>query len=143
MIAKYSLTAYAKCPANGAKDIYRVTFTVNRMIQVEELVAACAEYKDIAIFQEELTEKLAEKFSCSVRTIGHHGTVQTEVGCGSRSLISELLAICKDLVDNIDPNGDDPTRDTIRAREIIATADGVDAIVEAYRKYHNIDDVNA
>jgi len=79
MVATHSLTVSARCPRDGAIDVYRVSFEVDRMIEVETLVEVCREYADKSIFQEVLTEELSTRFMARVTTVGKHGVVETTV----------------------------------------------------------------
>lgn len=82
MRVEHSLTVIARCPVNNARDVYEATFRVSCLVPVENIVKHCLEYQDRKLFQEELTQLLAETFHCEVETHGQHGEVRTKVVCG-------------------------------------------------------------
>lgn len=81
MLVEHTLTVCAKCPVNGLQDVYEVTFRLNRLIKVEELLEKTKEYKNNTLFQEELTQQLANHFECEVESKGSHSMVHTRVLC--------------------------------------------------------------
>lgn len=54
-----------------------MTVYLNRFMTTEDVTHVVYQYRDIAIFQEELTQQLANLFGGVVRTSGAHGKVYT------------------------------------------------------------------
>lgn len=79
MIVQHTLTVSAVCPVDGTRDFYKATLHVNRMMSVESIRAEIKEFDSQAMFQEDLTVKLAEKFCCRVETWGSHTGTETYV----------------------------------------------------------------
>lgn len=70
------------CPAdNKTVDSYRVTVSTDRMILVEDLLRDAKQFEGRAIFQEELTEKLASLLKARIETVGRHSGVETRCVC--------------------------------------------------------------
>lgn len=80
MIVKHTFEVRSLCPINGDLDAYECEVTFTTLIQCEQLLAEAAEYSDKALFQEELTQKLSERWNATVKTCGSHvgGAVATE-----------------------------------------------------------------
>ncbi len=78
MKVKHCLDIQAKCPANGATDTYRMTVVVDRLVMVEDILAAVEKVTAEPIYQEHLTVKLAHELGAHVSTSGTHGKVFTE-----------------------------------------------------------------
>lgn len=75
---------HTNCPVNGDKDTYEVTIWVrNRTIKCEDILEAIGEMTLEPTFQEVLTQAIADKLGCRVRTVGTHvqGAVKTTVVC--------------------------------------------------------------
>ena len=79
MQVKHRLTMLAKCPVNDGRDEYAVTVETDRVVKVEDILAAVADYADKAAFQEDITRELARRLGVKVTTVGMHGTVETTV----------------------------------------------------------------
>lgn len=86
MITRHRTTVVGKCP-HGCADVYEAEFEIaDRVITVEsiqsEIDAATAE----PIYQESLTQRLADRVGCVVTTTGTHGrfltTCRAEPGGG-------------------------------------------------------------
>lgn len=68
----------AKCP-QGATDVYEAEFhTGDRVILVEKILFEIARVTEKAIYQENLTQDLADRIGCKVVTRGRHGVFATE-----------------------------------------------------------------
>jgi GTP cyclohydrolase I len=80
MLVEHTLTMSAQCP-NGCRDLYEVTFRVGKLVMVEELLEVVAQYEEREIFQEELTQQLADLLQCEVESQGTHSDVRTRVVC--------------------------------------------------------------
>lgn len=81
MLVEHTLTVCARCPVNELRDVYEVTFRLNRLIKVEELLTITGEYSGKKIFQEELTQAMADRLQCIVESRGTHSGVKTKVIC--------------------------------------------------------------
>lgn len=81
MIAEHTLTIVAACPVNDGRDVYEATFRLNRLVKVEDLQVLVEDYNGTRIFQEELTQELADHMRCEVETRGMHGNVRSRVVC--------------------------------------------------------------
>jgi hypothetical protein len=76
MIVTHELNFGCRCPVNEGVDIYKVTIETNRVVMVEDILAAVAELPEKA-FQEDITIQLAATLRCHVTTIGIHSGVKT------------------------------------------------------------------
>jgi len=76
MLITHEMQVYGECPIDGKPDIYDVTFITRRFIKVEDIAAAV---KDIPspVFQEMMTQQLADKLGCKVRSVGYHSGIKT------------------------------------------------------------------
>ena len=73
---EYQTEMTAKCPVDGTTDNYTVTITTNTMIPVETINKILSLYKDLTIYQEQLTVYLANILRAEIRTVGHHRNVK-------------------------------------------------------------------
>lgn len=76
MKVKHKLQIYGKCPVDGANDSYNLTVTTTKIIKVEDIIAAVRRLQ-WPLFQEEVTQILADELGCNVRTVGHHSGIKT------------------------------------------------------------------
>lgn len=81
MLVEHTLTVTAKCPINGSHDVYNVTFRLNRLVNVEELLKVAEGYTRQSVYQEDLTQQLSNLFQCEVESHGSHSNVMTRVVC--------------------------------------------------------------
>lgn len=81
MKVEHTLTMQAKCPANEATDVYDVTFRMDKILQVEILIGHVGQMRGVKLFQEEITQSLADRFECEVESVGMHSGVKTRVVC--------------------------------------------------------------
>lgn len=71
-------TIVAKCP-HGATDVYEAEFQIGtRFVAVEDIQAEIDAATKEPVFQEALTQALADRLSCPVVTSGMHGRFATE-----------------------------------------------------------------
>lgn len=78
MKCTYELKMKARCPSNPQiTDEYDVVVDVDRMIVVEELLATLGHYLEEAIYQEDITARLARKFNCKFTLTGYHSGIKT------------------------------------------------------------------
>lgn len=66
-----------RCPVDNLTDTYEVTLTIDRLVKVEQILDYAATFADQTLYQENLTELLAEKFDGKVVTVGTHSGVRT------------------------------------------------------------------
>ncbi len=80
MTCTYTLMITAKCPRDDSlTDVYGMTVTSPRMIEVESILRAVAEYTKRAVYQEDLAEQLALWLDAEVELTGVHSSVRTRV----------------------------------------------------------------
>lgn len=66
----YELSIRAMCPSDNLPDWYEMRVESNRLILVEDVLAAV---KDLgAIYQEDLTRQIARRLGAKVTTVGYH-----------------------------------------------------------------------
>jgi hypothetical protein len=71
-------TIHARCP-RGGWDYYEVVVVPDGFLAVEDFTAALDAVRGCEEYQEVIAERLAERLGCSVRLLGRHGRVTTEV----------------------------------------------------------------
>lgn len=77
MFTIHSTLIAAKCP-KGAHDVYEAEFHVaGRVVEVETIAAVIAGSTTRPIYQEDLTQSLADALTCKVVTKGSHGEFST------------------------------------------------------------------
>ncbi len=69
----------SKCPVDGTEDSYRATVTPKKFVMVEEILDVVAEITGTPIYQEDMTQQLAEMIEGEVTTVGRHSGVVTTV----------------------------------------------------------------
>lgn len=74
---EHRVTLTAKCPKDGSDDHYNTLITVNRVLPVEDILAAAESLAQEPIFQEDLTRQLAFGLAAEVTTHGIHSGVYT------------------------------------------------------------------
>jgi GTP cyclohydrolase I len=75
----YSLPIMARCPSNGHADVYTLLVVANEMILVERILEVAEQFSGETLYQEELTQKLADELDTYVQTTGNHFGVETVV----------------------------------------------------------------
>ena len=84
MMARHRLWIDSSCPVDGAADRYECVVDVSgRVVKCEEIVEAVEVLTKKPIFQEGLTQALADRLNATVVTKGTHvkGRVETLVIC--------------------------------------------------------------
>ena len=76
MKVKHKLQIYGKCPVDGANDNYTLVVKTRKILKVEDILAAVSGLK-WPLFQEEVTQILADELGCNVRTVGYHSGIKT------------------------------------------------------------------
>jgi len=84
MRCEYVHTITTQCPVNDEVDNYLVIIHSKKMIYVEHIIAVFKEFQHKKILQEDLTQELADRFGCKVKTIGRHSSVRATVFCKPR-----------------------------------------------------------
>jgi hypothetical protein len=88
MKVRHTVVVESTCPINGDADRYVADVAVwpGGFIICEDVLAAVQSLVREAITQEELTQRLADRLGCRVRTRGFHcrGRVRTVVVCRPR-----------------------------------------------------------
>lgn len=71
-------TIVGKCP-HGCPDVYSAEFHIaDRIITVESIQAEIDAATKEPVYQEDLTQRLANRVGCNVATVGSHGQFETE-----------------------------------------------------------------
>jgi GTP cyclohydrolase I len=76
---RHHLTVTAVCPVDGLPDVYAVTVEAERVVRVEDILRVARTFAKRRLYQEQLTEEMARKLSATVRSVGFHSGVRTEV----------------------------------------------------------------
>ena len=66
------------CPVDLSFDVYQVKISSMKIVKVEEIISVVNALK-WPLYQEEMTQKLAEELQCSVCSVGYHSGVKTTV----------------------------------------------------------------
>lgn len=82
MIVLYELHIRCKCPVNNGEDEYKLSLESAHMIEVETILAAVTQLTTAPVYQEALTEGLAEKLNAAIITVGYHSGVKTTCRAG-------------------------------------------------------------
>jgi hypothetical protein len=73
----HRITIVGKCPL-GCQDIYQAEFHIsNKVIEVGDIADAIKEATENPIYQEVLTQLLADNTGCRVVTVGRHSQFET------------------------------------------------------------------
>ena len=73
------MTISARCPVDKKLDTYSAEFSTDRVVKVEDILAAVNRVAEREIFQEDLTVLLARELGVKVTTVGYHSGVLTKV----------------------------------------------------------------
>ena len=76
MKVTHDVRVYGRCPVDGKSDYYDVTVTTMKVIKVEDIIAVVEAIK-WPVFQEEMTQQLANSLGCSIRSVGYHSGIKT------------------------------------------------------------------
>ena len=82
MRVTHSLEIKSICPVDNKPDVCKCVITTERIIPVEDILAAAKEVEDTKAYQENICQELHRRLSCQVRLVGYHSGVRTEVICG-------------------------------------------------------------
>lgn len=81
---KMEVGSMAVCLVDGSRDIYTVIFRffrASRVVKVEDIRSALKKYIEMTLYQEELTQRLADEFLCEVETTRCHMGTETRIIC--------------------------------------------------------------
>lgn len=83
MRVTYRHTFAAVCPVDGTQDIYQLEIVSERLIPVEDILAAIQHATGEPAFQEHITNRLHDELlaATAVKTTGLHSGVETVVEC--------------------------------------------------------------
>jgi hypothetical protein len=76
MMVTHEVQVYGRCPVDDKSDSYDVTVTTMKIIKVEDIIAAIDAIQ-WPVFQEEMTQQLADNLGCRVRSVGYHSGIKT------------------------------------------------------------------
>lgn len=82
MVAVHRIVIHGTCP-HGCPDVYTGRFKTTRMIPVEVVEAAIKCCTLTPIYQESLTQRLADILACEVTLNGMHGNFYSETIAGT------------------------------------------------------------
>lgn len=76
----HEMQIQCNCPSDQLPDLYEMTVECERVIPVERIMEVVDEIQQEAIFQEDLTQRIARTLNARVTTVGwHFGRVKTTV----------------------------------------------------------------
>jgi hypothetical protein len=86
MRVRHHVVIRSSCPVNGDPDVYDCWVYARRVVLCEEVLAAVEAETKGPIYQEALTQALADRLGCQVKSVGTHcrGRVTTAVVCRPR-----------------------------------------------------------
>lgn len=82
MINTYEIEITCLCPVDDLPDVYHLTVTARRVIPVESIIAAVAEFSDKKMYQEDLCQSLHRKINACCILVGDHSGVRVRSQCG-------------------------------------------------------------
>ena len=84
MKTRHHILIRSTCPVNGDADFYDCfVYTANRVLKCEEVAEVVEDLTRAPVYQEVLTQQLAERLQTKVKTVGRHaaGNIETTVVC--------------------------------------------------------------
>lgn len=81
MLVKHYLTITAVCPVDQKMDVYEAVIECDRVLRVEEIIAAVDKCTRQPEFQEAITRDIARELAVKVTTTGYHSGVKTVCEC--------------------------------------------------------------
>lgn len=83
MKVRHHVIIQSTCPVDRSEDRYDCYVYSRRLLKCEDVIAAVGQLTTAPVFQELLTQRLADVLGCKVKTSGLHvrGTVRTTVVC--------------------------------------------------------------
>ena len=76
MMITHEVKVYGYCPVDGKGDSYDVTISTMRLLKVEDILSAINGL-NWPLFQETMTQQLADVLGCHVRSVGYHSGIKT------------------------------------------------------------------
>jgi hypothetical protein len=88
MKVRHHIRIESKCPVNGDADSYDCYVYANRVVLCEDVAMAVEAATTGAVFQEMLTQEMADALFATVKTVKTHmqGRVTTAVVCRPRTI---------------------------------------------------------
>lgn len=79
MRVTHELQITGVCPVDGTTDVYELTVVcVDRVLPVEWILKAVTHVTQGPVFQEDITQQLADELHADVTTSGCHSSVRTQ-----------------------------------------------------------------
>jgi len=102
MKTRHHVLIKSTCPVNGDTDFYDCfIYTINRILPCEEVADAVETLTRAPVYQEALTQQLADKLRCKVKTVGRHtagkipwGQIEALFVGGSDDFKEDMLVTC-------------------------------------------------
>jgi len=82
MLNTYEIEISCICPVDDLPDVYQLTVTAQRVIPVENIIAAVKEFSDKKLYQEDLCQALHRKINACCVLVGYHSGVKVRSQCG-------------------------------------------------------------
>ena len=80
MRVRHEIQIECRCPSDDLLDLYDCIIECERVLKIENIIAAVETISKQKMFQEDLTIKLSRQLNARVTTTGwHYGTVKTTV----------------------------------------------------------------
>lgn len=89
MLVKHQIEIHSTCPVNGDTDLYQgFVYVRDRVLTCEEVAGVVADLTRGPVFQEQLTQDMADRLQARVKTVGRHtaGNIRTTVLCNPRPI---------------------------------------------------------
>jgi len=88
MKVRHHVEVRSTCPVNGDPDRYDCfVYVEDRVLKCEDVAEAVVQLTKQPVFQESLTQALADRLQARVKTVGRHkaGNIRTTVVCRPRA----------------------------------------------------------
>ncbi len=82
MINEYSTEITCVCPVDDLPDVYQLVVTARRVVPVEDIIAAVAEFRTKKLYQEDLCQALHRKINACCVLTGYHSGIKVRSQCG-------------------------------------------------------------
>lgn len=76
MKVTHEVKVYGHCPVDGKNDSYDVTISTMKLLKVENILSAINGL-NWPLFQETMTQQLADALGCHVKSVGYHSGIKT------------------------------------------------------------------
>ena len=74
MKVTHEVKVYGHCPVDGRNDSYDVTISTMKLLKVEDILSAINGL-NWPLFQETMTQQLADALGCHVKSVGYHSAI--------------------------------------------------------------------